>query len=112
MPVLDSITLTFLQPLNVSVQVGDTAYYTNDINGKDIILIGIITSIPNANSIICNILSTQTRPTTNSFILFSKTADANPSGLKGYYAEMQLKNDSLDYAELFLVGSEIFESSK
>ncbi len=112
MPVLDSITLTFLQPLNVSVQVGDTAYYTNDINGKDIILIGIITSIPNANSIICNILSTQTRPTTNSFILFSKTADVNTSGLKGYYAEMQLKNDSLDYAELFLVGSEIFESSK
>jgi len=112
MPVLDSITLTFLQPLNVSVQVGDTAYYTNDMNGKDIILIGIITSILNANSIICNILSTQTRPTTNSFILFSKTADANTSGLKGYYAEMQLKNDSLDYAELFLVGSEIFESSK
>ncbi len=112
MPALDSITLTFLQPLNVSVQVGDTAYYTNDVNGKDIILIGIITSIPNANSIICNILSTQTRPTTNSFILFSKTADVNTSGLKGYYAEMQLKNDSLDYAELFLVGSEIFESSK
>ena len=112
MPVLDSITLTFLQPLNVSVQVGDTAYYTNGVNGKDIILIGIITSIPNANSIICNILSTQTRPTTNSFILFSKTADVNTSGLKGYYAEMQLKNDSLDYAELFLVGSEIFESSK
>ena len=112
MPALDSITLTFSQPLNVSVQVGDTAYYTNDINGKDIILIGIITSIPNANSIICNILSTQTRPTINSFILFSKTAGVNTSGLKGYYAEMQLKNDSLDYAELFLVGSEIFESSK
>jgi geranylgeranyl diphosphate synthase type II len=45
-------------------------------------------------------------------ILFSKTASVNTSGLKGYYAEMQFKNDSSNYAELFLVGSEIFESSK
>ena len=29
---MDEITLTFPQPLNVSVQVGDTAYYTNDIS--------------------------------------------------------------------------------
>tara|TARA_R110002033_G_scaffold151546_1_gene188193 strand:- start:358 stop:687 length:330 start_codon:yes stop_codon:yes gene_type:complete len=107
-----SITLTFPQPLNVSVQIGDTAYFTNDINGDDIQKIGIITGIPSASSITCNIASDQIRPTLTSFILFSKTASVNTSGLKGYYAEMQLKNDSLDYAELFLVGSEIFESSK
>ena len=40
-----SITLTFPQPLNVSVQIGDTAYFTNDINGNDIQKIGIITAI-------------------------------------------------------------------
>ena len=108
---MDEITLTFPQPLNVSVQVGDTAYYTNDINGVEIALIGLIIAV-NANTIVANIDPYQIRPTLTSFILFSKTADVNTSGLKGYYAEAQIKNDSTEYAELFLVGSEIFESSK
>ena len=106
-----SITLTFPKPLNVSVQVGDTAYYTNDVNGKDIELIGLITSV-SSKAITAQINSSQIRPTTASFILFSKTASVNTSGLKGYYAEMQFKNDSTTYAELFSVGSEIFISSK
>lgn len=105
------VTLTFQKPLNVSVQIGDTAYYTNDINGKDIVLIGLITGIT-STTITAQISDSQIRPTTESFILFSKTASVNTSGLKGYYAEMQLKNDSTSYAELFSVGSEIFISSK
>jgi|TARA_R110000796_G_scaffold113059_3_gene224798 hypothetical protein len=108
---MDEIVLTFPNPLNVSVQVGDTVYYTDDINGKDINLIGLITGIT-INTVTAEISPSQTRPTLTSFILFSKTASVNTSGLKGYYAEMQFKNDSLDYAELFSVGSEIFESSK
>ena len=108
---MDEITLTFPQPLNVSVQVGDTAYYTNDINGVEIVLIGLITAVT-IDTITANIDPFQIRPTLTSFILFSKTADVNTSGLKGYYAEAQIKNDSTEYAELFLVGSEIFESSK
>ena len=108
---MDEITLTFPQPLNVSVQVGDTAYYTNDINGVEIALIGLIIAV-NANTIVANIDPYQIRPTLTSFILFSKTANVNTSGLKGYYAEAQIKNDTTEYAELFLVGSEIFESSK
>ena len=106
-----SITLTFPKPLNVSVQVGDTAYYTNDINGVDIVLIGLITSI-SGNSITANISPATPRPLTSSFILFSKTASVNTSGLKGYYAEAQFKNDSLSSVELFSVGSEVVESSK
>tara|TARA_R110001606_G_scaffold357213_1_gene508689 strand:- start:3 stop:329 length:327 start_codon:yes stop_codon:yes gene_type:complete len=108
---MDEITLTFPQPLNVSVQVGDTAYYTNDINGVEIVLIGLITAVT-TYTITADIDPSQIRPTLTSFILFSKTANVNTSGLKGYYAEMQIKNDTTEYAELFLVGSEIFESSK
>jgi|TARA_B110000902_G_scaffold30429_2_gene32768 hypothetical protein len=108
---MDEITLTFPQPLNVSVQVGDTAYYTNDINGVEIVLIGLITAVT-TYTITADIDPSQIRPTLASFILFSKTANVNTSGLKGYYAEMQIKNDTTEYAELFLVGSEIFESSK
>jgi hypothetical protein len=108
---MDSITLNFSFPLNVSVQKGDTAYYTNDINGTTIVLIGVITAIVN-NTIVCDIAGDTIRPTTSSFILFSKDAGVNTSGLKGYYAEVQFKNNSEDAIELFSVGSEVFESSK
>jgi len=109
---MDSITLIFPQPLNVSVQIGDTAYYSNDVNGETIIEIGEITAVT-ANSITANIGPSTPRPTIpTSFILFSKTANVNTNGLKGYYAEMQFKNDTESYAELFAVGSEIVESSK
>jgi hypothetical protein len=108
---MDSITLTFPKALNVSAQVGDTAYYTNDANGVNIILIGTITLVY-GNSITVDIDPSTIRPTTASFILFSKTAEVNTSGIKGYYAEMQFKNNSEGPVELFSVGTEIFESSK
>lgn len=108
---MDSITLTFPKPLNVSVQIGDTAYYTNDLNGETITQIGEITDV-GVYSIDCNISPSTPRPTNTSFILFSKTNAANISGLTGYFAEAVFKNDSTDKIELFSVGSEIFESSK
>jgi hypothetical protein len=110
---MDSITLTFPQRLNASIQVGDTTYYSNDINGVDIQAMGVITAIDRVlNTVTTEISPSLTRPTLNSFILFSKTASVNTNGLKGYYAEMQFKNDSVDYAELFSVGSDILVSSK
>jgi|TARA_R110000868_G_scaffold37447_5_gene132424 hypothetical protein len=108
---MDSITLTFPKALNVSVQIGDTAYYTNDVNGIDIILIGTITAVF-GKSITVDIDPSAVRPTITSFILFSKTAEVNTSGIKGYYAEMQFMNNSETEAELFTVGSEVVESSK
>ena len=110
---MDSITLTFPNHLNVSIQVGDTTYYSNDVNGTDIQVMGLITGVDRAlNSVTTEIDPNTTRPTLNSFILFSKTASVNTSGLKGYYAEIQFKNNSTDYAELFSVGSDIVVSSK
>ena len=46
------------------------------------------------------------------FILFSKNAIANESSLKGYFADITLKNISNTYAELFSIGSEVVPSSK
>ncbi len=108
---IQSITLTFPNPLNVSVQIGDTVYYTNDENGQTIVEIGIITAIT-THTITANILSTTPRPASDSFILFSKTNKANMNGVRGYYAEAQFRNDSIKKIELFSVGSQIFESSK
>tara|TARA_R100001163_G_C5058478_1_gene195091 strand:- start:720 stop:1715 length:996 start_codon:yes stop_codon:yes gene_type:complete len=47
-----------------------------------------------------------------SFIMFSKDNKANMSSLVGYYASVELRNNSLDKAELFNVGSVFTESSK
>jgi len=106
-----SITLTFTKTLNVSVQEGDTAYYTNDINGDSIIEIGEITNVT-SKSITVTIAANAPRPTSSSFILFSKTNEANISGILGYYAEVTFKNKSTKKAELFSIATEIFESSK
>ena len=48
----------------------------------------------------------------SSFIMFKKNEVINNSGLKGYYAEVNFKNNSIEKAELFAVSSEIAQSSK
>jgi hypothetical protein len=105
------ITLTFTSPVNVSAQIGDVAYYTNDVNGSNIVLMGNITNVT-TYTITVDIGNATPRPTTNSFILFSKNNDANINALTGYYAEVQLRNDSTKIAEMYSVASEVFVSSK
>jgi len=124
---MPTITLTFANELNTSVQVGDTAYYveTTEVAGgasfnsgnfdtaasSSIVEIGTVTVVGNKN-ITCDIdPSTPTTPV-GAFIFFSKDNRANTSGLLGYYAECKLKNNSTSEAELFSLASEIFESSK
>ena len=113
---MDSITLTFPNPLNVSVQIGDIAYFTNSTNvyeGQVLEKIGVITNIiQGSNTIICDISPSQTRPTSASFILFQKDNTTNGGSLLGYFARVQFRNGTTEEAELFSVGSEIFESSK
>ena len=51
-------------------------------------------------------------PTSGSYFMFAKNNKVNTSGLTGYYAEVEMKNDSNSPAELFSVSSEISISSK
>ena len=122
-------TLTFANKINESAQVGDTAYYvttssqggfTTSLNNTDpttenvYVKIGTIKSI-NAPRLImvCNTsLTTSQIPTTSHFIFFSKDNIANMTTTLGYYAEVTLKNNSTQEAELFSIGCDIFESSK
>ena len=113
---MDSITLTFPQALNVSVQIGDIAYFTDSTNvfeGEVLQKIGKITSINQGlNSIECEIPSEQSRPTALSFILFTKDNTSNTGSLLGYFARVQFRNGSIEESEVFSLGSERFESSK
>jgi hypothetical protein len=108
---MGSITINFANKIQNSVQTGDTAYYTNDLNGESIVQIGAITAL-SGTAITVEIPNEVVRPTSSSFILFSKTNAANTGSLKGYYLETKLENDSTNKSELFSVGTEVFESSK
>ena len=122
---MPNITMSFSFPINVSVQVGETAYYTSNTtplgththsDQNEIIQIGDIVSINRvANTIVCNWNPnpvTAPYPSGDDFIMFSKDNKANLSSLLGYYAEVKFVNNSPDEAELFSVGTEIFGSSK
>jgi len=50
--------------------------------------------------------------TEDTFIMFAKDSSVNLSGLTGYYAEVEIRNNSKVNAEMFSIGSEITISSK
>ena len=129
-----TITLNFpfkLESLNSSVQIGDTAYYTNPTSqaefnvNNSMVEIGVITGISFSDStgsdittITCsaddNIIpptdGTNGNPT--SYIFFSKNNVVNISSLRGYYGLVEFKNNSTSTMELMSVGCDVSESSK
>jgi hypothetical protein len=122
-------TLTFSAPLNVSCQLGDTAYYTSTSSGASgdggftnqsgsIIEIGEIREINGAASssptikVETDLGYTALNGLSNKFILFNKNNKVNLSSPVGYYASVKLINDSTVDAELFTVTMDSFNSSK
>jgi len=108
-----SLILTFTNPVNKSLQIGDTVHYavvTNNVT-SDPIEVGSITAFTNT-TVTCSIASDKDVPTTNNFFFFSKDNKANLSSLVGYFAEVEMKNESTSEVELYQVGSDIAESSK
>jgi hypothetical protein len=101
------ITLTFTNTLNQSMNVGDMAYYvtpqqfggfqTGNLN--NIIEFGTIVNIDHTNGTI-------------DVFMFAADGRVSTSSLAGYFAEIHFVNNSTEKAELFSVGSEVFESSK
>ena len=127
-----SITLTFgfqSGSLNSSLQIGDTAYYTNptdvaefDVNNS-MVEIGTVTAIGfdddnNQTTVVCNMDATTPPPTDGtggtpqSYIFFSKDNKVNLSSMLGYFSKAQFKTNSTDRAEIFATACEVFESSK
>lgn len=115
MPIID---IQFDVELNVSLQVGDTAYYvptvpnsTFTINSASVVEIGVVQSISGSN-IQCIIGPYTIPPSPGDFILFSKDNKANMSSLLGYYADVEIRNNSKAKAEMFNISADYFESSK
>lgn len=119
------ITITFPHDVNVSVQVGDDVYYTGQVGlgghsfdngtiggGSGLVYMGTCTNVTQT-TISCNISNSTPRPTSSSFICFSKDTRINTSGLTGYYAEVEMRNSEHGkQGEMFAVSSEVVQSSK
>ena len=111
---------------NESLQLGDIVYHcpTGDVGGFDtadtiggtndsqIVRIGELVQIDKIAPIGMGSGATTISRLHCDFIMFSKDNKANLSSILGYYAEVELRNDSTTEAELFSVGSEISMSSK
>ena len=118
---MPDITLTFSNDINISAQVGDTAYYSvvtssggfNTSTQSDIYEIGPIKSIT-GKVIVCNPtnVTSITNPPAGSFILFSKDNKVNMASPIGYFAQVKLVNNSSIRSELFAVACDVTESSK
>ena len=106
------ITLTFANPLPEGIQVGDIAWYLDVSSNINIEMGPIISITNNPTVIVINTGPGVAPPDTEDFVFYVKDPIGYLGQLKGYYAEAQFRNNSSSNAELFSVGSEIFESSK
>ena len=97
---------------NVSVQVGDHAYYsTEDAVGN----LNAPTHIGKIISIAPSYIDVEgsgNGVSNQDYIMFKKNNQVNKSGIKGYYSEFKFTSNSTAPQELFSIGSEVVESSK
>ena len=129
------ITITLPNPVNTSLQAKASATATNtdsqtdkgawDIiyfvkieDGKqvgDIVQLGEcigVTTGTTTYTITVQTTGTELLPTANDFIFFGKDNKISTSSLSGYFAEVEMTNDSTASAELFSVSAEVVKSSK
>ena len=107
---------------NTSLQVGDMAYFSNGYttgtsspitHAGPPVFVGKITAVGNDFIEIQNpVVSLDTTSNFGHFLMFSKDTKVNKNSLLGYYAEVELENNSTDKIELFSLSSEVTQSSK
>ena len=121
--------LTFTHTLNVSVQPGDMIYYcTTDPGsavspqaGKNLVSIhntkptkyGYVIAVNHVTKeVTVNNIPGVADPVTEQYIFFSKDRRVNHSGIIGYFAETEYKNESSLQTEIFATAVDYVESSK
>jgi len=128
--------LNFDEPLNVSLQPGDEIYFTPigstsvvddgtsfNINSQSVKYSGSVHLVFETSIVVMFICDDALYgqptnpcldqvPNPGDFIMFSKDNSVNLSSLLGYYAEVEVVNDSNEKAKLFAVSTDISESSK
>ena len=117
--------LTFNQPVNSSLQVGDLVYYipTSTLPNStvqqavtaNVTLLGVVQSIVSTPVPTVNVIydaAAVLPPTGGEYIMFEKDKRVNSSSVIGYYADVELINSSSGKIELFSLAAGVSESSK
>ena len=112
-----TVVLEFDNPINVSLQrkadvslTGqDIVFYVN--SSGQIIRLGPCIAITE-DTISVDVDNNIPRPSSGNYVFFGKDTEAGTSGVVGYFAEIEFKNDSKTKAELYSVSTEYFVSSK
>tara|TARA_R100001509_G_scaffold152387_1_gene112527 strand:+ start:54 stop:422 length:369 start_codon:yes stop_codon:yes gene_type:complete len=117
--------LTFNQPVNSSLQVGDLVYYipTSTLPNStvqqavtaNVTLLGVVQSIVSTPVPTVNVIydaAAVSPPTGGEYIMFEKDKRVNSSSVIGYYADVELINSSSGKIELFSLAAGVSESSK
>jgi hypothetical protein len=73
-------------------------------------------TLATTNEVVVNIANynadTSVLPFATDYFYFVKDNNVNDSGVLGYYSKVKIENDREDKAELYSVGTELFQSSK
>tara|TARA_R110000787_G_scaffold81190_2_gene176173 strand:- start:2563 stop:2952 length:390 start_codon:yes stop_codon:yes gene_type:complete len=121
---MQAIIIEYETPINTSIQEGDLAFFvptnlvgttlstysTGDVGSTR--LLGVISNVetpageayPRIITIIYDDNIITEPPIVGDFLMFAKDRRANTSSLKGYYAEIDMTNDSHGKIELFSIG--------
>ena len=118
-------TITFSNPLNVSLQKGDTVYWCKVVDGQSgrnvhsnspgsntkPKKLGKVSDVDRAsNSVDVTVSSIQS--VDGSYFFFSKDRRANYSGIIGYFMEVEYRNYSTQKSEIFATAVDYVESSR
>ncbi len=121
------IQINFANHTPIGLDLHDIIWYSDASTGEEVEMGPVTTIVNNEDTstyyIIVNAgtgVSAHTTnaaygvaaPTTDDFVYYKKNPIGYVSSLKGYFAEAQFVNTDIKYAELFSVGTEVFESSK
>tara|TARA_R100001163_G_scaffold65057_1_gene60949 strand:- start:2795 stop:3178 length:384 start_codon:yes stop_codon:yes gene_type:complete len=91
----------------------DIIYFVKMVNGKqsgDVIELGECIAVVEGTTTYTIDVETdgdEILPTANDYIFFGKNNKISTSSLRGYFAEVEMKNDSTASAELFAVSAEV-----
>ena len=125
---MPTLEINFPNEVNTSAQIGDEVYWIipnangefdwanlSNINNVGYPISGISPSGSGDGFITIDYPQNTTilnPPPQGAFIMFGKNPTINLSGLVGYFAEVEIRNNSKEKAEMFSISSEISVSSK
>lgn len=99
-----SLVINFAFSISSPVSVGDRIYKAS---GSTFTYIGVVQSYTTTS---ITLVSAAVAPIAGDFIVVAKNKNAESFGMRGYYMDVTLENNSADAVELFAISSSIFKS--